>query len=106
MSIDLKQEELQKIKQNEDEDIEDVITFPLKGKILTHLLAWLVTDKSIQKEKFPLYLNNLAYILQFLNDNGVVARFSHKEIYDCDIDLMIIQDDQSELLKLIVISFY
>ena len=30
-----------------NEDIEDVITFPLKGKILTHLLAWLVTDKSI-----------------------------------------------------------
>lgn len=26
----------------EDEDFEDIITFPLDGKILTYLLAWLV----------------------------------------------------------------
>ncbi|CAD8188365.1 unnamed protein product [Paramecium pentaurelia] len=108
--FDMKKEEMRRLRQEDEEDVEDIITFPLDGKILTNLLAWLVVLQNkncVQfKDKYPTYLSNLLYILQFLNDNGVMAKFNYKEIYQQDLNLMVIQDDQSELLKMIVISFY
>jgi hypothetical protein len=59
---------------------------------LAYLLTWLIV-KNPPKEYFLQYLNNLLYIYQFLEENGVRANFSSKDIYDCAVDLASIQDD-------------
>jgi len=70
----------------DDLDVEEIITFPLSSQKLAYLLTWLIA-KSPPKEFFSTYLNNLLYLYQFLEDNGVQATFSAKDIYDCAVDL-------------------
>lgn len=68
--------------------------------MLAYLLSWLVVTqptKTIVVEElkmlFPVYLANLLYILNYLEEGGIVATFNHKDIYNCEIDLASIQDD-------------
>jgi hypothetical protein len=53
-----------------------------------------------------LYLSNLFFLLGFLQDNGVPMNFGTKDVYNGYLDLAVIHDDQSEILKLVVIGLY